>query len=120
MQVVKRSPQDTDLMVTPDCPSRKREMNWGCICSTAPGREASPQPAVGACHIKRYTHQSGSEHPPKNITEFYDLKYSLDVYCIMLERRLVFIILDFGNLEMPISLHVLGLGRKPKYLKETP
>lgn len=52
MQVVKRSPQDTDLMVTPDWPSRKREMNWGCICSTTPGRLASPEPTDGACGNK--------------------------------------------------------------------
>lgn len=52
MQVVKRSPQDTDLMVTPDWPSRKREMNWGCICSTTPGRLASPEPTEGACKNK--------------------------------------------------------------------
>lgn len=52
MQVVKRSPQDTDLMVTPDWPSRKREMNWGCICSATPGRLASPEPTEGACKNK--------------------------------------------------------------------
>lgn len=50
MQVVNRSPQDTDLMVTPDWPSRNREMNWGCICSTAPGRLTSPDPTEGACN----------------------------------------------------------------------
>lgn len=52
MQVVNRSPQDTDLMVTPDWPSRKREINWGCICSTAPGRLTSPDPTEGACKVK--------------------------------------------------------------------
>lgn len=52
MQVVNRSPQDTDLMVTPDWPSRKREMNCGCICSTAPGRLTSPDPTEGACEVK--------------------------------------------------------------------
>lgn len=54
MQVVNRSPQDTDLMVTPDWPSRKREMNWGCICSTAPGRLISPDPTEGACNHKSF------------------------------------------------------------------
>lgn len=52
MQVVNRSPQDTDLILTPDWPSRKREMNWGCICSTAPGRLISPDPTEGACNDK--------------------------------------------------------------------
>lgn len=49
-QVVKRSPHETDLIVTPDCPSRKREINWGCICSTAPGRVGSVDPTEGAWH----------------------------------------------------------------------
>lgn len=49
-QAVKRSPQATCLIVTPDWPSRKRETNWGCGCSTAPGRSAPPPaPRGGAC-----------------------------------------------------------------------
>lgn len=49
-QAVKRSPQDTCLIVTPDWPSRKRETNWGCCCTTAPGRRVPPPaPRGGAC-----------------------------------------------------------------------
>lgn len=59
MQVVKRSPQDTDLMVTPDWPSRKREMNWGWIGSTNPGKLASPDPTEGACNNKSVSELGG-------------------------------------------------------------
>lgn len=65
MHVVKRSPQDTDLMVTPDWPSRKREMNCGCICSTTPGRLGSADPTEGACDSKWSLYGSSSREREK-------------------------------------------------------
>lgn len=81
MQVVKRSPQDTDLMVTPDWPSRKREMNWGCICSTTPGRLVSPDPTDGACDSKWLLELNGCERGKKNISKQNMLKGSIGPIC---------------------------------------
>ena len=58
-QAVKRSPQATFLMVTPDWPSRNRQTNWGCSCSVAPGRMSPPDVPTGGGWKRQENHPEG-------------------------------------------------------------